>query len=101
MSAIVLIVRSLQLDEDSWPLYAHSLYHAFAKFIFVIALSLTVLPSLLGCKYSCIRLVLDTNFFNIIAKISFCTYLIHLTLISIWNSSRKVNRYYSYVSMFV
>ena len=80
MIFLITIVRTLQVGNE-WPQYLHSLYQSLAKLIFVIGLSLTILPSLLGCKDSVIDFVMDTKLFNFIAKISFCTYLIHLTIL--------------------
>jgi peptidoglycan/LPS O-acetylase OafA/YrhL len=64
-------------------------------------LYLTIFPSLIGCKNSVIKFTMDTIFFNFIAKISFCTYLIHLTLVQIWVNSRTYSRYYTNIPIFV
>jgi peptidoglycan/LPS O-acetylase OafA/YrhL len=69
------------------------MYHSVAKILFVMALCTTIMPSILGCKNSIISWSMDTNFFNFIAKISFCTYLIHLTVLDIWIKSRTNSRY--------
>lgn len=44
--------------------------------------------------------MLDTKAFNFIAKISFWTYLIHLTLMNAWITSIKIDFYYAYVPLF-
>lgn len=94
MLFLVLIPRTLQVGMQ-WSQFEHSLYQATGKFFFVLALYLTILPSLLGCKSSIIRFSLDTEFWNIIAKISFCTYLIHLIIVGIWLYSRTYSRYFT------
>jgi peptidoglycan/LPS O-acetylase OafA/YrhL len=100
MVFLITIVRTLQVGNE-WPQYLHSLYQSLAKLIFVMGLSLTILPSLLGCKDSVINFVMDTRLFNFIAKISFCTYLIHLTILEIWVQSRTYSRYYTTIPTFV
>ena len=97
---LLIIPRTLQVG-NVWPQWAHSLYQSLAKIIFVVGLSLAILPSLLGCKDSVIGFLMDTRLFNFIAKISFCTYLIHLTILNIWTQSRTVSRYYKIVPIFM
>ena len=87
MIFLIFIVRTLQVDI-TWPQWIHSLYQAFAKLLFIVALSLTILPSLIGFRHSIINLCMDTKLFNFIAKVSFCTYLIHLTVVYQWLQSR-------------
>jgi peptidoglycan/LPS O-acetylase OafA/YrhL len=58
------------------------------------------LPSLLGIN-GLIRFTLDTKAFNFIAKISYCTYLIHLIIMYRWLTSIKIDFYYAYVPLFV
>ena len=100
MLFLVFIPRTLQVGAE-WSQELHSLYQATAKVFFVGALSLMLMPSLYGSKQSIVRFIMDTNFFNFIAKISFCTYLIHLTVLNIWLQSRTYDRYYTIVPMFV
>ena len=90
----VFIPRTLQVGTQ-WPQWLHSLYQSTSNLIFVLALYLTILPSLLGFKQSIIRLCLDTKLFNFIAKISFCTYLIHYIFIETWIYSRTYSQYYT------
>ena len=100
MLFLIFIPRTLQVGTE-WPQELHSLYQATAKVFFVGALSLMLMPSLSGSKQSIVRFLMDTNFFNFIAKISFCTYLIHLTVLNIWLQSRTYDRYYTIVPIFV
>lgn len=44
---------------------------------------------------------MDTRLFNFIAKISFCTYLIHLTILQAWVQSRTYDRYYTVMPVLV
>ncbi len=96
---IILILRTLQTG-GTWPQYALSLYQSVAKLVFVMALTLAILPSLLGCHNSIIFFTMDTRLFNFIAKISFCTYLIHLTILTTWVQSRTNDRYYTTIPTF-
>ena len=77
MLTIILIPRYPQIcGTDCWPQIIHSLYLALGKYFFVLGLALTILPSLLGIK-SLVRSTMDTYLFNVISKISYCTYLVH------------------------
>ncbi len=60
----------------------------------------TLLPSLVGCKTSIVRLCMDTKLFNFIAKISFCTYLLHYAIIGVWVNSRTYSKYYTNLTVF-
>lgn len=96
MLFLVLIPRTLQ-QGIKWTQFIHSLYLTFSKFIFVIALYIALLPSLLTSQKSVISLMLDTKCFNFIAKISFCTYLLHLNVVLGWMNSRTYSRYFTIV----
>lgn len=84
----MLIPRTAQGDDHHWPQLAHSLYLTYAKILYVFGIAFIILPSLLGVN-SLIRFILDTKLFNSIAKISFWTYLIHLTIMDQWIYSIK------------
>lgn len=99
MAFIVFIPRTLQVDI-TWPQIYHSLYAALTRFLFVFGLALTILPSLLGNKKSIVIFLMDTKIFNFIAKISYCTYLLHLIIIIIYYKGRTYDRYYSAVPIF-
>ena len=43
---------------------------------------------------------MDTKLFNFIAKASYCIYLIHLTIITQWLGSRKIDTYYDIVPIY-
>lgn len=65
----------------------------------MLGLALLILPSLLGIR-GIIVFILDTKAFNFIAKISFWTYLIHITIMNTWITSIKIDFYYAYVPLF-
>ena len=94
---ICFIPRTAQGADRYWPQLAHSLYLTYAKTLFVFGLSLIILPSLLGIN-SFIKSIMDTIFFNFIAKVSFCTYLIHLIIITHWLSTRGIDSYFSFLN---
>lgn len=100
---IFLVVIPRTNQNLGWSQLCHSLFLTYGKTLFVVAVSLIILPSLLGVK-SFVRSILDTKFFNFIGKISFWTYLIHLTIMSIWISSVKIDGYFAIIptySLFV
>jgi peptidoglycan/LPS O-acetylase OafA/YrhL len=57
-------------------------------------------PTILGCRGSFFQTLLDNKLFNFMAKISFCTYLIHLMVIIQYISSRTFDNYYSLLATF-
>jgi hypothetical protein len=99
MNFIILIPRTIQIGMK-WPQLAHSLYLTFSYFIFVFGLSLTILPTILGSRTSIVKLLLDTEIFNFITKISFVTYLIHNSFVKAWYIEQSYNTYYSHNSRF-
>lgn len=84
----MLIVRTAQGDDHHWPQLAHSLYLTYGKLFYVLGVAMIILPSLLGAN-TFVRFILDTKIFNFIAKISFWTYLVHLTIMDQWIYSLK------------
>lgn len=61
---------------------------------------MVIFPTILGYKHSFFRLILDNKLFNFIAKISFCTYLVHLMVIIQYTNSRTYDYYYSIINSF-
>lgn len=100
MLFVMFTPRMQQLNQNAWPQLIHSLYLSLGKIIFVMGLSMLILPSLLGVK-SWVIFCMDTKFFNFIAKISFCTYLLHLLVIQWLINGRSVDYYYTTMSMHV
>lgn len=96
---LVFIPRTGQTHDRHWPQLVHSLYLSYGKFLFAVALSLIVLPSLLGIN-SIVKFLLDTKFFNWVAKVSFCGYLIHLTIMLTYIGNMKVDYYYTLPSLY-
>lgn len=82
-----------------WPQIIHSIYLTFGKILFVFGLSLLIIPSIILPTNSksklLVRFILDTKLFSYIAKVSYCTYLIHLTLLLLYYGSFKFDFYYA------
>ena len=100
MAFVAFIPRSLQTGTQ-WPQYLHSLYWTLSKPIFLFGLILTVLPTTLGFRYSFFNLILTPKIFHFIAKVSFCTYLVHLMIIYQLMLTRNYNFYYTTNGIFV
>lgn len=98
MAFLVFIPRTLQ-EGGEWPQIWHSLYFCLSKPLFILGMVFVILPPLLGIK-SFFRTILDTRLFNFIAKISFCTYLVHLMVIYQFYTSRAYDFYYSIIDGF-
>lgn len=100
MALVAFITRPLQTGSH-WPQIGHSLYWAFSKPIFVTGMILTVLPSCLGIKHSFFNLILTAKCFVLIARISFCTYLVHILVIYYFLLDRVYDVYYTIPDVFV
>jgi peptidoglycan/LPS O-acetylase OafA/YrhL len=100
MAFVAFIPRSLQTGTQ-WPQYLHSLYWTLSKPIFLFGLILTVLPTTLGFRYSFFNLILTPKIFHFIAKVSFCTYLVHLMIVFQVIHTRNYNFYYTTYEIFV
>ena len=59
------------------------------------------MSTLLGIKSSFFRTVLDTKFFNFMAKISFCVYLVHYIVITQVLGNNKIDLYYNIEDRYV
>lgn len=94
MLFVVLIPRMLQVDPKAWSQSVHSLYLSTGKVFFVMGMYLSILPSLLDLP-NFTFFIMDTKFFNFIAKISFWTYLIHYMVVLQITFRQKVDFYYS------
>lgn len=84
-----------------WPQAVHSLYNALSKPLFILGVFLTVLPSVVGIHHSFFNLVLNAKILVIIARISFCTYLIHIFILTQFIYSRTYDTYYGMLDIFV
>lgn len=93
MIFIIFIPRTMQKD-DSWPQFCHSLYLSLGKSVFVIGISMAIIPSMLGIK-SFISDFLDIKLYSFIGKISFSTYLVHLLVIFYLYGTISIDFYYS------
>ncbi len=100
MAFVAFIPRSLQTGTQ-WPQYLHSLYWTLSKPIFLFGLILTVLPTTLGFRHSFFNLILTPKIFHFIAKVSFCTYLVHLMILFQVINTRNYNFYYTINGIFV
>lgn len=99
MVTLLILPRDLQVGHQ-WGQIWHSLYLCFSRLIICICILMFTLPTLLGIKNSFFRTVLDTTLFNILAKISFCTYLIHYMIITQTVASQTYDIYYNLLDVF-
>jgi peptidoglycan/LPS O-acetylase OafA/YrhL len=99
MAFVVFIPRPLQLGSKC-PQEVHSLYWALSKPIFILGLLFSVLPSILGIP-TFLTTILTPSIFSFIARISFCTYLVHLMVIYQYIYTRSYDIYYNIGQMFV
>lgn len=80
---------------SKWPQIFHSLYWIASKVIFMFGLLLTILPSCLGVTNSFFNLILNSKLFVFIARISYCTYLLHIMIVYGFIETRSYDIYYS------
>jgi peptidoglycan/LPS O-acetylase OafA/YrhL len=100
MAFVTFIPRFLQIGYV-WPQIWHSLYASFSKITFVFGVICTILPTVLGFNYSFLNLLLTAKIFHFIARISFCTYLVHLMVIYQFIYTRSADFYYNVTDIFV
>jgi peptidoglycan/LPS O-acetylase OafA/YrhL len=100
MSFVGFIPRDLQVGHE-WPQIAHSFYWGFSKPIFLLGMVLTILPTMLGHSHSFFNTLLTSKSFHYIARISFCTYLVHLMVLYNYFFTRNYDIYYGIVDQFI
>ncbi len=100
MLFLTFIPRPLQTGSK-WPQWIHSLYWSLSKPLFVIAVFMTTLPSMLGLRHSFFDLLLNTKLFMFISRISFCTYLAHLMVVYQCIYTQNHDYYYYIQDVFV
>jgi peptidoglycan/LPS O-acetylase OafA/YrhL len=64
-------------------------------------MTMTILPSMLGHGHSFFNLIMTSSAFHFIARISFCTYLVHLMVLYNFTLSRNYNVYYNIIDNFI
>ena len=99
MALVTFITRPLQTGSH-WDQIGHSLYWTLSKPIFIAGMIMTVLPSILGIKHSFFNLILNAKSLSFIARISFCTYLVHYIIIGQVIATRTYDIYFSNIDVF-
>ena len=92
---------NLCYEGSKWPQWVHSSYWTFSKPIFILGLFMTVIPSALGIRRSLFTTILNARVLIFVARISFCTYLVHLMVLFQYMYSRNYDIYYHNEDMFV
>lgn len=77
-----------------------SFYWGLSKPIFLIGMIMTILPTILGYTHSIFNMLLTPKIFYFIARISFCTYLVHLLIVYQFLFTRNYNTYYNIIDTF-
>ena len=93
MFTLIFLPRNLQVG-NTWPQVGHSFYLAFSKMLFVLGLTLVMLPAPVGIQ-DFVTFLCDTNFFSIIGKISFWAYLIHYMVVMRSSYNLKYTVYFT------
>lgn len=101
MSFVAFIPRCQQTGDCRWSQTMHSLYWGLSKPIFLLGMTMTILPSMLGHFHSFFNLILTPKIFTFIARTSFCTYLVHLMVLDYFILSRNYNLYYNITDVFI
>ena len=78
-----------------------STYIVLSKPVFILGMIMVVLPSCLGVKHSFFNLILTAKAFIWIARVSFCTYLVHLMIIDKFIVGRFYDVYYNITDTWV
>jgi peptidoglycan/LPS O-acetylase OafA/YrhL len=100
MSFVAFVPRCLQTG-CAWPQIVHSFYWGLSKPIFLLGMTMTILPTMVGHSHSFFNLIMTSSAFHFIARISFCTYLVHLMVLYNFIMSRNYNIYYNIIDSFI
>ena len=100
MAFATFITRPVQMG-GTWPQSLHSLYYALSKPVFLFGMVLTLLPTVLGVRGSFFDLILTNRCFVFIARISFCTYLVHLIVMEQFFGTRTYDISYNVLDAFM
>ena len=84
--------RTYKNDPNSWSNGAVYFWLTFQRIIYVFGLNLIFLNDFLGSN-DWIRKILSWKFFGIIARLSFCGYLVHLIIILRFSLSSRASQY--------
>ena len=85
---VIWIVSPLLTNPDAWSNNSKYAWSAICRPLFVAGVTLFILPSLFG-KNRFFTGMLNNSFFLVMAKISFCGYLVHLMIINMATSNSK------------
>ena len=83
--------RTYKNDRTSWTKGSIYFWITFQRIIYVIGLNLILLNNFLGSK-DWVRTILSWKLFSIIARLSFCGYLVHLIIILRFSYSSKATQ---------
>ena len=79
-----------------WPQWAHSFYWVSVKIVFPFAVMMVACPSMLGCK-SLVSVLLRSRILQILARVSFSTFLIHTLIVDGYFNRVGYDLYYNMV----
>ena len=77
---VIWIVTPLTTNPDAWSNNISYIWSAISRLLFVIGVALFSLPSLFG-KNRFFTAIFNNDFFLVMARISYCGYLVHLIII--------------------
>jgi len=77
MMLIILLIRQVQTNPDNWSDLTHAIYKAFQRTIYVICMTMIILPGLLG-EDTYVKRFLSHPLLVPLARIGFTAYLVHL-----------------------
>ncbi|KAM3134927.1 hypothetical protein pb186bvf_012927 [Paramecium bursaria] len=97
--------RPVQISDKfaAWPMWFQNIWHGICRSVFVIGLSIVVIPSIIGMRDIFI-LFMSQITFRFMAKISFCGYLLHyifiIVVIGLYYESPEFSEITLYQSFF-
>lgn len=100
MALVAFLPRNIQTGTH-WSQLAMSFYWGLSKPVFLFGLIFTILPATLGHSHSFFNTILTPKLFHFIARISFCTYLVHLMILNQFVYTRNYNIYLNLIDTFI
>ncbi len=100
-TAVIGVLVPYQTGRVEWSNVGQAFYNSLNRVGFVLGVILVTLPCMFGCKNDPVHIVLGAKVFYPLARIQFCIYLVHLTLIMLRIGSSRALPYWENLSTLV
>lgn len=81
--------------RQSWPTLVQNLWNAFVRFVYCFAVGLVCIPCMMGSKDFVVK-ILGSKAFTFLARITYCSYLVHYMCLQVQIMSLGQGQQWSY-----